>query len=97
MTIKDYTAAAKRFAKDSRKWGGLDQYKFYTTDGDEWVESSDNANGGLDLSWAFHESEGTIRAEAPQRFLDQLADLLELGIDEGWDANGLASILDLMR
>lgn len=97
MTIKDYTTAAQRFAEDSREWGGLDQYKFYTTAGDEWRETCDNAHGGLDLSWAFRETSATIAAEAPQRFLDQLADQLEQLIDEEADGQQLAALLDLMR
>lgn len=97
MTIKEYTTAAKRFSADSAGWGDISPYAFYTTAGDRWAETCDNAHGGLDISWAFHENAATIEAEAPQRFLDQLADLLEQGIDEQCDAQQLSALLDLMR
>lgn len=102
MTIKDYTTAALRFSTDSANWGSLDPYKFYTTGSltthaDWWAESCDNAVGGLDISWAFHESVDAIHAEAPQRFIDQISAQLEQLIDESADAQQLAALLDLMR
>lgn len=102
MTINEYTTAALRFAKDSAEWHEIDERCWYTTGSmsttdDWWEESSDNANGGLDLKWAFHESDEAIRKEAPQRFINEIADLLEQGIEEGWDAEQFGELLKLLR
>ena len=98
MTINSYTNAAIKFAADSADWNELDSSAFYSTSvTDTWAETSDNAHGGLLLDWAFHLSEDEIRARAPQEMLDQLATQLEQAIDEGWDADQLGAILELMH
>ena len=59
-TLDDYGAACLDFAHETREWGGL-QNGFYTTDGTAgWQHSSDNANGGMDVRWAFHQSDEYI-------------------------------------
>lgn len=91
MTITAYTNAAIKFAKDSADWADMDTRAFYSTSGtDIWAETCDNAHGGLLLDWAFHLSEDEIRTSAPQKMLDQ-------AIDEGWDAEQLGAILELMN
>lgn len=98
MKLRDYTDAALKFAADSAAWGAMEPFARYTTGyPGQWEETTDNAHGGLDLSWAFHERAAVIRDEAPRRFISDLAALLEQGIDEGWDAEQLRCILDLMR
>lgn len=98
MTIRAYTDSALKFAADSAAWGAIRPYAFYTTGyPGEWEETADNGHGGLDLSWAFHEQESAIRDAAPQRYVDEIADQLEQGIDEGWDAEQLRCVLELMR
>ncbi len=52
--LKEYIDSVKKFSKDTKDWGNLDKYNHYTSDGSDWKESSDNAHGGLDVSWAFH-------------------------------------------
>jgi hypothetical protein len=51
----------------------------------------------LDISWAFHESSEKIEKEAGQHFINEIADRLEQGIDEGWDADQLQEVLKLMK
>lgn len=98
MTIAAYTTAAIKFAADTAEWADLDPYAFYFTSvPDTWAETSDNANGGLLLDWAFHLSEDQIRARAPQEMLDQLAAMLDQAIDEGWNAEQLGAILEIMN
>ena len=98
MTITAYTNAAIKFAKDSADWADMDPRAFYSTsNADIWAETCDNAHGGLLLDWAFHLSEDKIRASAPQKMLDQLASMLDQAIDEGWDAEQLVAILELMN
>lgn len=87
MTLSEYIDSCISFSVDTEDYGGLEPYQQYTaTAACEWVESSDNASGGLDVSWAFHLSEETIRDRACEKFLDQLSASLEQGIDEEWDA-----------
>lgn len=50
------------------------------------ADTDDNAHGGLDVSWAFHESPEYIMAEAPQRFIDEIAAQLEQAIGETYNA-----------
>lgn len=98
MTITAYTNAAIKFAKDSADWADMDTRAFYSTSGtDIWAETCDNAHGGLLLDLAFHLSEDEIRTSAPQKMLDQLASMLDQAIDEGWDAEQLGAILELMN
>ena len=98
MTITAYTNAAIKFAKDSADWADMDTRAFYSPSGtDIWAETCDNAHGGLLLDWAFHLSEDEIRTSAPQKMLDQLASMLDQAIDEGWDAEQLGAILELMN
>lgn len=60
--LKDYINGVKKFIEESKNWINIDSYKFYTCTGnvaDDWEESCDNANGGLDISWAFKKKEIT--------------------------------------
>lgn len=98
MTIKTYIESCIKFAAETKNWGDMYEYSHYTTDGiGGWEESCDNAHGGLDVSWAFHESPEYIKAEAPQRFVDEIAAQLEQAIDEGWDTEQLGSLLEMVK
>lgn len=78
MKVKDYEAVCLEFAEDTRNWGAVDPYKFYSTkaNGWGWYESCDNAEGGLSIKWAFHKTAEEIKAEAAQQFVDELVTLI---------------------
>lgn len=97
MVLQDYIESAQTFATETKDWGSLNEYAYYTTTGNGWDESCDNAPGGLDISWAFHESSEKIEKEAGQHFINEIADRLEQGIDECWDADQLQEVLKLMK
>lgn len=92
VKINDYKNACLQFAEETKEWGSLDDYKLYTTDNSGWRESCDNAHGGLDVCWAFHQTPEQIAEQAPQRFVDQIAEMLAIALDDGWDAEQLAVI-----
>lgn len=97
MLLKDYIEATKNFSEETKAWGNLNEYAYYTTTGNSWEESCDNASGGIDISWAFHEDAEKIEKEAVQHLIDEIVDRLEQGIDEGWDAKQLQEVLKLMK
>ena len=75
MDIATYTQTCKQFARETKKWAALDEYKHYTTSPlDGWEETPDNAHGGIDVSWAFHMNATDIEKQAPQKFIDCLID-----------------------
>lgn len=84
MTVKEYINSCLQFAEDTREWGGLNEYHFYsTTEGcGYWYESCDNAEGGLDISWAFNLTAEQIRDEGAQHFVDELATLIRCTADQ---------------
>lgn len=84
--------------EDTREWGGISEFVWYTTTNNtnDWVESSDNAHGGMDVSWAFHLSEQEIKRIAPYRFINEIRELLQVAVDDGWDKDGLQFILNLL-
>lgn len=85
MLLKEYIDCCKEFAEDTKNWGKLNQYNFYTTNGLCWNESCDNNHGGLDISWAFHKTSEYIEQEAPQIFINIFTDQVSQGIDEQID------------
>lgn len=79
MTKNEYLKICVKFAEDTANWGGLEN-KFYSTHTAGWVETADNEHGGIDVSWAFHQSQEYIEAHAAEQFLFNLQlsmDLLE--------------------
>lgn len=98
MALDYYINVAIKFAEDTMEWGGLPEQQWYTTTNstNNWIESSDNAHGGMDVSWAFHLSEKEIRERAPYQFINEIRELLQVAVDDGWDKDGLLSILDLL-
>ncbi len=95
MTLKEYTEKALRFAEDTKEWGGLDDSSFYTTgQWDEWEETSDNAHGGIDLSWAFHENQKFIKENAAEYFIKNLLEMVRLAVDDEWDHEQIENIIE---
>lgn len=79
MTKKEYLTVCIKFAENTANWGGLEN-KFYSTHDAGWVETTDNEHGGIDVSWAFHQSREYIEEHAVEWFLfifQQSMDLLE--------------------
>lgn len=97
MKYSEYLNGALQFARDSKKWGGMMSGKFYVTTGDNWLDSCDNAEGGLDISWAFHEKADDIRAAAPQHFINELVENVEQGLGEEFDEQQWKTTLDLFK
>lgn len=93
MTYTNFLLDCLDFAKKSSDWADLD-HPFYTTNGNGWQESCDNNCGGIDVSWAFHCRADDIRKDAPQHYADAIIELVQLAIDDGWDADTMQSLVD---
>ena len=80
--FKDYKNGVLSFASNTKEWDKLDEYKFYTACNsyDEWEETSDNANGGLDVSWAFHQ-ENITDVEILEHFYNEIINILNTNIE----------------
>lgn len=97
MKYADYLKGALAFARDSQNWSAMPNDKFYITTGCDWDETCDNAEGGLDISWAFHEKADDIRAAAPQHFINELVENVEQGLGEEFDEQQWKATLDLFK
>lgn len=98
MTVKEYTEACLKFAVASRGWSAVDKSQFITTHDGSWEMTADNQNGGIDISWAFHQEEAAIREEAPQRLMDYFRQELELAAGSGPEMGEIvATVQDLMQ
>lgn len=93
-SVEKYAEICKKFAADTAEWGGLDEYKFYTTDGSDWTETADNANNGVDVSWAFHLSSEEIEQRAAEELFEQLLNELDLADSDNWGYDGYKNIYD---
>lgn len=93
-SVKNYAEICKSFSKDTSEWGGLDDFKFYTTDGASWEETSDNAHGGVDVSWAFHLPDDEIEMRSAEELLEQLMNELDLADSDGWGSDSFKAIYD---
>ena len=93
-----YMYHCKAFAKDTAGWDALDPHKFYTTNTSGWEESSDNACGGLDVSWAFHMPEDLIEYLAPQYLVRNILTILDTGTSDEWSSEQFEkTILDAVN
>ena len=54
--FQQYKAGMETFLRESAEWEGLDRSRYYSVNRYSYSESSDNAAGGLDVSWAFQAS-----------------------------------------
>ena len=93
-SVQAYADICKKFSTDTAEWGGLDDYKYYTTAANGWEETSDNAHGGVDVSWAFGLSAEGIEQRAAEELFEQLMNELDLADSDGWDADSFKSIFD---
>lgn len=92
MTKKEYLTACIKFAEDTVNWGGLEN-KFYSTHDVSWVETTDNEHGGIDVSWAFHQSREYIEAHAAEQFLANFQAAMDLLEDAESKENALQTAL----
>lgn len=53
-TFEQYRAGLEDFLRESSEWDGLDHHRFYSVNRWGYYESSDNADGGLSVGWAFY-------------------------------------------
>lgn len=74
--LEPYTAAAIKFAEDSKEWPAdvINSLEFVTHRSDgTYEETCDNgAEGGLDVSWAFHMKAEEVRQKALQNFSEEI-------------------------
>lgn len=62
-SFEQYKAGLETFLRESAEWEDIDIYKFYSVNRFGYYESGDNANGGLDVMWAFN-----VAREAPSGY-----------------------------
>ena len=77
MTKNEYLKICIKFAEDTENWGGLEN-KYYSTHDAGWVETTDNEHGGVDVSWAFHQSHDYIKEHAVEEFLTNFQTAMDL-------------------
>ena len=53
-TFEQYKEGLEDFLRESAEWAGLDHHRFYSVNRRGYYESSDNADGGLSVGWAFY-------------------------------------------
>lgn len=53
-SFMQYREGLETFLHESAEWHDIDRFRFYSINDFGYYESSDNANGGLDVSWAFY-------------------------------------------
>lgn len=53
-TFSQYKEGLETFLRESAEWEELDRFRSYTVNRFGYYESCDNADGGLDVSWAFN-------------------------------------------
>ena len=53
-TFVQYKEGLETFLRESAEWEELDRFRSYSVNRFGYYESCDNANGGLDVSWAFN-------------------------------------------
>lgn len=93
-SVERYAEICKKFANDSREWLRLPD-SFFTTDGSfDWKESSDNAHGGVDVSWAFMLTDKEIEYSAAERLLELLKEEIQLAVDDVWNIESLEFTLE---
>ena len=86
MTFNDYQLACVKFSKDTQDWSALESGKFYTTLGNGWNESCDNADGGIDVSWAFWKNGWDAVQDAREWYQHEYDAMCQLADDDKWDA-----------
>lgn len=93
MTFDNYILSCNQFAEDTADWAALDPYKQYVAvGGGGWVETCDNAENGIDVSWAFGLPSGSINCN--EAYVDAFQKEYEQGVDEGWDAEQMRRLFE---
>lgn len=55
-----YKNGLEEFLRESAGWFGIESSHFYSVNRWGYYESCDNANGGLDVSWAFYKAHRSV-------------------------------------
>lgn len=79
-SFEQYKAGLETFLHESAEWHDIDRFRFYSVNDFGYYESSDNANGGLDVSWAFyraHREVGHTRIFADKESIAQTMEAAE--------------------
>ncbi len=92
-TVKNYAEVCKKFSHDSADWLRLPD-NFITTDSGDWKETSDNAHGGVDVSWAFGLDDAEIAYRAAEELYENLRSDIQIAVDDGWNPDQLEAILE---
>lgn len=88
MKYGEYLNACLKFAKDTENWSWLDKSCWFTTNGGgDYEESCDNANGGINVAWAYKMNPDEVRKCAPQEFMDRCVEFLDLALNDPSAAN----------
>lgn len=78
IDFETYKNACFAFNQDTKSWYNLDENKFYTnTDIGNWKESSDNENGGFDVSWCFGLEKEKIEKQVKDKYNKYLKSEIE--------------------
>ena len=96
MLIKDYTENCLKFVKETKKWGSLNPYHYYLTNGFSWNETCDGNGGGLDVSWAFNRSNNEIKELAPQKFVDLIKEEIQTAIDNDLSSDEIGELVNTL-
>lgn len=80
-TFSQYREGLETFLRESAEWHDIDQaHPFHSVNRYGYYESCDNANGGLDVSWAFyraHREVGHTRIFADKESIAQTMEAAE--------------------
>ena len=101
MKINEYNNACIKFAAETSNRTSLDENNHFQTTGNEWEETTDGSTAGVSIKWAFGKSPEEITAQAPQKFIDEI--LNEINISEGLYGNSetatnlLAWLTDILQ
>lgn len=93
MTLDEYTESCERFSDETKQWWGLDNKLHYVALDGDWRESTDNAEGGVHLDWAFHKTKDEIKKTAPHEFYYEFKLQAEQAVDEDFDEKQYQNLL----
>lgn len=91
----NYLVSCLAFARESKEWMDLDEYKFYTTsENDYWRETPGNEHDGYDVSWAFKLTEDEITKKSSRELADMIKSEFEQAIDEEFDIEQIRALIN---
>jgi len=94
MIIINYTEQCVKFAKDSKNWSRLPNNFYTAKPNSEYQESSDNADGGIDVSWAFKKSVAEIREDAHGIMLDLILQEIKILLNDDCEKSIIIEFID---